>query len=50
MRKLVLFMHVSLKGFAADANGGLDWISYDTLVRVLPFSFAEGPDRLTYWL
>ena len=29
MRKLVLFMHVSLDGFATDANGGLGWISYD---------------------
>ena len=29
MRKLVLFMHVSLDGFAASANGALDWISYD---------------------
>lgn len=29
MRKLVLFMHVSLDGFAADANNGLGWISYD---------------------
>ena len=28
MRKLVLFMHVSLDGFATDANGGLGWISY----------------------
>jgi dihydrofolate reductase len=29
MRKLVLFMHVSLDGFAADPNGGLDFLSYD---------------------
>ena len=29
MRKLVLFMHVSLDGFAANTSGGLDWISYD---------------------
>ncbi|RYY59058.1 MAG: dihydrofolate reductase [Chitinophagaceae bacterium] len=29
MRKLVLFMHVSLDGFAADAESGLGWISYD---------------------
>lgn len=26
MRKLVLFMHVSLDGYASDLNGGLDWI------------------------
>ncbi|MHA4847339.1 dihydrofolate reductase family protein [Flavitalea antarctica] len=30
MRKLVLFMHVSLDGFAADADSGLGWISYDS--------------------
>ncbi len=29
MRKLVLFMHVSLDGFAADTANGLGWISYD---------------------
>lgn len=29
MRKLVLFMHVSLDGYASDSNGALDWIPYD---------------------
>jgi len=29
MRKLVLFMHVSLDGYASDMNGGLDWIPYN---------------------
>ncbi len=29
MRKLVLFMHLSLDGFAADPNRGLDFLSYD---------------------
>jgi dihydrofolate reductase len=29
MRKLVLFMHVSLDGYASDVNGGLDWIPYN---------------------
>lgn len=29
MRKLVLFMHVSLDGYASDSSGGLDWIPYD---------------------
>ncbi|EOR95529.1 Dihydrofolate reductase [Arcticibacter svalbardensis MN12-7] len=38
MRKLVLFMHVSLDGFAADANGGLDWISYDSELQ----HYADG--------
>lgn len=38
MRKLVLFMHVSLDGFAADANSGLDWISYDRELQ----QYAEG--------
>ncbi len=29
MRKVVLFIHVSLAGYAAGSNGELDWISYD---------------------
>lgn len=29
MRKLVLFMHLSLDGFASDLNHGLDFLSYD---------------------
>lgn len=29
MRKLVLFMHISLDGYASDSNGGLDWIPYN---------------------
>lgn len=29
MRKLVLFAHISLDGFAGDANGGLGFLSYD---------------------
>lgn len=29
MRKVVLFMHLSLDGFAAGPNGELDWILYD---------------------
>lgn len=29
MRKLVLFMHMSLDGFAGDPNGGLGFLTYD---------------------
>jgi dihydrofolate reductase len=29
MRKLVLFMHVSLDGFIADQKGAIDWIKVD---------------------
>lgn len=29
MRKLVLFMHVSLDGYASDSDGGLGWIPYN---------------------
>jgi dihydrofolate reductase len=29
MRKVILFMHVSLDGFIAGPNGELDWIFYD---------------------
>jgi dihydrofolate reductase len=38
MRKVVLFMHISLDGLAADANGGLDWISYDEEIE----KYADG--------
>jgi dihydrofolate reductase len=38
MRKLVLFMHVSLDGFAADPNRGLGWISYDSDLQ----QYADG--------
>ena len=38
MRKLVLFMHVSLDGFVADANGGLGWVSFDNELQ----QYAEG--------
>ncbi|MFB5198567.1 dihydrofolate reductase family protein [Neobacillus sp. KR4-4] len=38
MRKLVLFMHVSLDGYASDSNGGLDWIPYDEELE----KYAEG--------
>lgn len=38
MRKLVLFMHVSLDGFAADTKRGLDWISYDSELQ----QYADG--------
>ena len=29
MRKLLLFMHISLDGFAAGPNGEMDWIKVD---------------------
>ena len=29
MRKLVLFIHISLDGFTADSNGSMDWIKVD---------------------
>lgn len=29
MRKLILLMHVSLDGYVATENGGMDWISFD---------------------
>ena len=38
MRKLVLFMHFSLDGFAADANRGLGWIAYDSELQ----DYADG--------
>lgn len=38
MRNVVLFMHVSLDGFCATPNGGLDWVSYDGELE----KYAEG--------
>lgn len=38
MRNVVLFMHISLDGFAAGPNGELDWISYDEELK----KYAEG--------
>jgi dihydrofolate reductase len=38
MRKVTLFMHISLDGFAAGPNGELDWISYDAELE----KYAEG--------
>ena len=37
MRKLVLFAHISLDGFAGDINGGLGFLSYDNELQ----QFAE---------
>lgn len=37
MRKLVLFAHMSLDGFAGDKNGGLDFLTYDDELQ----QFAE---------
>lgn len=38
MRKVILFMHLSLDGFAAGPKGELDWISYDEELE----KYAEG--------
>ena len=38
MRNVVLFMHLSLDGFAAGPNGELDWMSYDEELE----KYAEG--------
>lgn len=40
MRKLILFMHVSLDGFVAGSNGEMNWIHVDDAI----FDYA---DRLT---
>ena len=37
MRKLILFMHVSLDGFAAGPQGEMDWINVDDEI----FDYAE---------
>ena len=42
MRKVVLFMHLTLDGFAAGPNGELDWISYEEAFE----KYAEGVVRI----
>ena len=37
MRKLVSFVHLSLDGFVASANGGLDWVTINDEI----FSYVE---------
>lgn len=37
MRKLVLFAHISLDGYAGDKNGGLEFLTYDDELQL----FAE---------
>lgn len=43
MRKIVSFVHVSLDGFVASANGGLDWIIVDEEI----FDYVEQRIRET---
>ena len=45
MRKLILFMHVSLDGFVAGPTGEMDWIKVDDEI----FDFGGGAVRGQYY-
>lgn len=48
MRKVVLLMHVSLDGFVADTNGGMDWIQHDTEIFQYVTDKMEDVDAAIY--
>ena len=48
MRKLILFMHVSLDGFVAGPAGEMDWIKVDEEIFDFGGKFTEGADAALY--
>ncbi len=48
MRKLILFMHVSLDGFAAGPNGEMDWIHVDDEIFDYAGNMTDGADTALY--
>ena len=48
MRKLVLFMHVSLDGFAARPGGGIDWVIVQDEMFDIAFQQTEASDLALY--
>lgn len=48
MRKLVLFMHVSLDGFVAGPNGEMDWIHVDEEIFDLAGQQTDEADTALY--
>jgi dihydrofolate reductase len=48
MGKLVLFMHVSLDGFTARSNGGMDWIRIDNDMMEYARARTEMSDTALY--
>jgi len=48
MRKLLLFMHISLDGFAAGPNGEMDWIIVDETIFDLASARTNEADTALY--
>jgi dihydrofolate reductase len=48
MRKLLLFMHVSLDGFVAGPNGEMDWITVDETIFDLASTRTNEADTALY--
>lgn len=48
MRKLVLFMHISLDGYATDETGGMGWIKIDQEMFDSAFDRTQASDCALY--
>lgn len=48
MRKLVLFMHISLDGYATDKTGGMSWIKIDQEMFDYAFDRTQASDIALY--
>lgn len=48
MRKVVSMIHLSLDGFAADLNDGLDWIAYDSELEGYAHSMHDIMDAVIW--
>lgn len=48
MRKIIALMHLSLDGFAADANGGINWVAYNDEVADDVHQLIEQVDTAIY--
>src|SRR6188768_3926750 len=48
MRKLLLFMHISLDGFAAGPNGEMEWINVDDTIFDIASRRTKEADTALY--
>ena len=48
MRKLILFMHVSLDGFVANSKKAIDWVKVDEEIFDYSNKFIENSDTALY--
>lgn len=48
MRKLIIFLHTSLDGYAAGPNGEMDWIKFDDTLFDFVGDFTDQADAALY--